>query len=369
MGVVQMNDFDIAKREFRKYYDANIALLRDAEQSLRTQVLDILADQPSFATPHVVSRIKAREECIRKFQRKYLPRLAEAKTRGSIESHIGDLIGIRVICLYEPDIKEISRLLSEEFDVLDIADKSREVEVTADTFRYKGLHLEMALSERRKSLPAYSRFASLRFEVQVRTAIQDAWSTLDHAIKYKKQVPHELSRRINALAALFEIADREFLAIKNQIAELAPCASASIDEPTAAGRTSAVFAFLPILQRHFPRFRFDDQKLGGFVDELQVSGPAMTPVDLDCALTSANSTLRKYAKYQWRRYRISLNPLTLVRHAVYLRDPAARGTLLSDAQRARFDEWRNDKTHRRLNGVERGSGAVGDARSPDWFSE
>lgn len=230
-----MNDFDRAKREFRDYYDANIAMLRDAEKSLRTQILSALADQPSFATPHVVSRIKAREECISKFQRKYLPRLAQAGTRYEIKSYIGDLIGVRVICLYAPDIMEIARLLEEEFDVLDFTDKTREVEVTADTFRYKGLHLDMALSARRRSLPAYARFASVRFEVQVRTAIQDAWSTLDQAIKYKKQVPHELSRRINALAALFEIADREFLAIRDQILDLAAGASPGIDQPNADG--------------------------------------------------------------------------------------------------------------------------------------
>lgn len=216
-----MNAFDLAQQAFREYYDANISVWRDAERSLRAQILGVLADQPTFATPHVVSRIKAREECISKFQRKYLAPLAEAKARYAIKDYIGDIVGIRIICLYETDIVEIARLLEAEFDVLAVTDKAREVEVTPDTFRYKGLHLDMALRERWRALPAYSRFASMRFEVQVRTAIQDAWSTLDHAIKYKKDVPHEISRRINALAALFEIADREFLAIRNQISDLA----------------------------------------------------------------------------------------------------------------------------------------------------
>ena len=168
---------------------------------------------------------------------------------------------------------EIARLLEDEFDVLDFTDMTREVEVTADTFRYKGLHLDMALSARRKSLPAYARYASVRFEVQVRTAIQDAWSTLDHAIKYKKkQVPHELSRRINALAALFEIADREFLAIRDQIADLAAGASSSIDQPNANGQRSTVFDLLPVLQKHFPRFR------------LTIEGSANSSSNCNCAI-------------------------------------------------------------------------------------
>jgi putative GTP pyrophosphokinase len=364
-----MNDFDLAKREFREYYDANVATFRDAERSLRTQILSALADQPSFATPHVVSRIKAREECINTFQRKHLPRLAQAEAPYEIKNYIVDLIGVRVICLYTPDIMEIARLLEEEFDVLNFTDKTREVEVTADTFRYKGLHLDMALSTRRKSLPAYARFASMRFEVQVRTAIQDAWSTLDHTLKYKKQVPHELSRRINALAALFEIADREFLAIRDQIADFADGASSSCDQSTPNGHRSTVFDFLPILQKHFPRFRFHDQTLREFVIELQSREPPFAVADLEATLMSDKAALREYAKRQWYGYRNALNPLTLVRHAIYLRDPVACGDILSDSQRAQFDEWREDEARHRASGAPMESRTIGDGRDPDWFPE
>lgn len=364
-----MNDFDRAKREFREYYDANIATFRDAERSLRAQILSALADQPSFPTPHVVSRIKAREECINKFQRKYLPRLAQAGTRYEIRNYIGDLIGVRVICLYTPDIMEIARLLEEEFDVLDFTDKTREVEITADTFRYKGLHLDMALSARRKSLPAYARYAAVRFEVQVRTAIQDAWSTLDHAIKYKKQVPHELSRRINALAALFEIADREFLAIRDQIFDLAAGASSGIDQPNPDGHRSTVFDILPVLQKHFPRFRFDDQRLRGFVSDLQLRDPPLTPADLEATLTSEKAALRKYARHQWFGYRNPLNPLALVRHAIYLHDPGTCVDILSDSQRAQFDEWREGEARQEVNGAPMKSSVVGDGQDPDWIPE
>lgn len=352
-----MNDLDRAKRQFREYYDANIALWRDAEKSLRAQVLGVLADQPAFATPHVVSRVKAREECINKFQRKYLARLAAMGTPYAIADYIGDLIGIRVICLYEPDIKEIAHLLGEEFDLLDVTDKAREVEVTADTFRYKGLHLDMALSERRRSLPAYSRFASVRFEVQVRTAIQDAWSTLDHAIEYKKEVPLDLSRRINALAALFEVADHEFLAIRNEIANFAPGTASTNDQAAAGGHRSTASEFRPVLCKHFPHFRFDDRQLRGFVDELQFRGPPVSPADLAAALAGEAALLRDYARHQWSAYRESLNPLTLVRHALYLRDPTAHANALSDAQRAKLDEWRKGDARWRFDAAEIESGA------------
>jgi putative GTP pyrophosphokinase len=361
----RVKDFDRAQQEFREYYDANIATLRDAEESVRAQIVSILADQPAFATPHVVSRVKAREECLHKFQRKYLPRLAGANATYAIKDHIADLIGIRVICLYEPDIGAIVRLLEKEFDVLELTDKAHEVEVTADTFRYKGLHLVMALSERRKRLPAYSRFAGLRFEVQVRTAIQDAWSTLDHAIKYKRQVPHELTRRINALAALFEIADREFLSIRNQLSGLAQGSPARRVAPAVDGLRSATSDLLAVLQRHFPRRRFDARKLDAFVDELQSFGPPVTADDLDGVLAAEMAALHEYARHQWQRFRNALKPLTLVRHALYLRDPATYRNVLFEAQRARLDEWRLDAARRRAEPAARKDGDVAAGRDLD----
>ncbi|MGZ7142680.1 hypothetical protein ACXWOE_09685, partial [Streptococcus pyogenes] len=43
-------------------------------------------------------------------------------------------------------------------------------------------------------------------------------SVLDHKIKYKKSIPGQLKRRINVLAALFELADREFRQIRDATA-------------------------------------------------------------------------------------------------------------------------------------------------------
>ena len=60
------------------------------------------------------------------------------------------------------------------------------------------------------------KFKNIRIELQIRTVIQDAWSILDHKIKYKNSIPQKLKRRINRLSALFEIADEEFLNIQKE---------------------------------------------------------------------------------------------------------------------------------------------------------
>ena len=84
----------------------------------------------------------------------------------------------------------------------------REIEETESEFGYKGLHLDLKLDDERKILPEYVGFGDQQFEVQIRTIVQDAWSEVDHKLKYKKEIPSDIKRRIYRLAALFELADQ-----------------------------------------------------------------------------------------------------------------------------------------------------------------
>ena len=115
--------------------------------------------------------------------------------------------------------------------MIEKTDKTREIEETESEFGYKGLHLDLKLDDERKILPEYVGFGDQQFEVQIRTIVQDAWSEVDHKLKYKKEIPSDIKRRIYRLAALFELADQEFESIKdvsNQYTETA--SSAEFDE-------------------------------------------------------------------------------------------------------------------------------------------
>lgn len=72
--------------------------------------------------------------------------------------------------------------------LIDSTDKSQLIEQAENTFGYKGLHLDMKLDETREIMPEYSRYKDIVFEVQIRTIIQDAWSALDHKIKYLRPI-------------------------------------------------------------------------------------------------------------------------------------------------------------------------------------
>jgi hypothetical protein len=65
--------------------------------------------------------------------------------------------------------------------------------------------------------------ARLRAEIQVRTALQHAWSAVNHKLDYKSptEVPRELRRRLFRLSALFELADEQFSELRDARARIA----------------------------------------------------------------------------------------------------------------------------------------------------
>lgn len=261
-----------------------------------------------------------------------------------------DVVGLRVICLYEADIPFVRPLLGENFEILDESDKSQAVESHEGLFGYKGLHLDLKLLANRRDLPEYRRFRDLRFEVQLRTTVQDAWSVLDHKIKYKKSIPHELKRRINRLAALFELADQEFLNIRDETrdleskakaAPLPPAETVPAPEPAAPGLNA--FSFLSLAQRQFPAYPFQGHKIDGFVEELLEISPKLTAAEVEAALRGVRNTLDEYKIYQQERYFNRLNPYTTIRHALYLRDRERFAPLLFDLQRRNFETWLAEK--------------------------
>lgn len=254
-------DFAKEKEAFKEFYAGNLIVFRDAAESICTLITLLLADKEEFPTQQVLSRVKDRNECITKFARKYQSVCEKEKTPYEIKDYITDLIRLRIICHYSSDVVAVLHVLKQNFDILEITDKSQAFEMEERLFGYKGLHLDLKLSKNRRELPEYSRFCNLRFEVQLRTIIQDAWSLLDHKIKYKKNIPHELKlkRRINRLAALFELADQEFLNIRKETKlreDTATAKTSDFQDLTTAEEQQLTpldaFAFLSLAQRKFP---------------------------------------------------------------------------------------------------------------------
>ena len=130
-------------------------------------------------------------------------------------SQVTDLAGARVVCLYRSDFEAIQELILEEFEVVEVEDKIQQQGVTE--FGYAGVNYLVRVAQK-YSGARYDHLKGLICEVQVRTVLHDAWAIISHHLEYKQEsaVPTELRRRLHAVSALFEIADREFDGLRNE---------------------------------------------------------------------------------------------------------------------------------------------------------
>lgn len=177
-------DYEKEKGEFTDFYNRNNLFHKKACYFIRGRLNSLFTD--SYDIDAITSRIKDREACLEKFNLKYRSNLEIRNVPYTIKNYIYDLLGARVVCLYEDDIHYISDTLSKNFCVLNIIDKISLIESTDDQFGYNDLHIDCTLHDENKSFLGYRKHSDLKFEIQIRSIIQDAWSVLDHKIKYKK---------------------------------------------------------------------------------------------------------------------------------------------------------------------------------------
>lgn len=347
-------DFDREERAFRKYYDSNRQRFEAAKNAYVSLITARLKQGDGDAVSKIEGRVKDKEECIKKFDRKYRSQLEADEQPYEIKNYISDLIGIRIICLYEDRIAIVAQLLMQSFKLIEVTDKITAVESTEDSFGYKGLHLDLALPDELATQPKYLTFADCPCEVQIRSLIQDAWSVLDHEIKYKKSIPNELKRRINVLSALFELADREFKEIRNATTELiqqataAPVSDSVTERSEEGGAVSTpvsekivnAFNFLRVAGHFFKEFEFEDDKVDDFVQDILRLDSTFTRADLHQSLLENLKTIREYRDdFMTNNPERIFTPYSSIRHCLYLNDPETFHKILSKGARERFELW------------------------------
>lgn len=350
-------DFDREESQFRAFYAQQCEALQNACSALTEMVSSMVAQAGGVDVAKIEGRVKDADECIRKFVRKYRPALEESNTPYDIQSYITDLVGVRVVCLYEDELEKIAQIVRAHFAVIDVTDKVSAVESTEASFGYKGLHLDLKLTASQRELPEHAAYAHMPFELQVRTIIQDSWSVLDHKIKYKKSIPGQLKRRINVLSALFELADREFRQIRDATAaelleapdETAePAADAIADElavqraANASGELNA-FTFLKIATHFFKDFEFEPSKVDGFVDDIQIWSPGMTRSRFNTLMRETVAVVKRYKQhFEEQNPQGSFNPYTVIRHCLYLSNKVTFRPALRNSARESFEAWLQD---------------------------
>ena len=345
-------DLDLEETRFHAFYQQNLPFMEQAVAALMKRLRTLCDSVPGIDIAKVEGRVKDADESVRKFSRKYRASLEESNQPYQIRPYITDLIGLRIVCLYEDELETLAQAVQTRFEVLDITDKVRAVEGTDAAFGYKGLHMDLRLNAAERALPENRFLADICFELQIRTLVQDAWSVLDHKIKYKKAIPGPLKRRINVLAALFELADREFRQIREETAaalreapdETQNPAESSIPAAGMGASASAsslnAFTFLKIATHFFRDFEFEAQKVDGFVDDLHAWSPDITRARFNTLLRHTIGTVRRYKQhFEEQRPDTTFNPDTVIRHCLYLSDKDRYGSALRKSSRQAFDQW------------------------------
>jgi len=347
-------DFEQEKLVFRNFYENNHKQFIAVKNTYIGMIRTLTKQFEAAEVTKIEGRVKDQEECVRKFHRKYKSKLEADEQPYEIKDFISDLIGIRIVCLYEDQVSVVSELLQRHFKILNVTDKTSAVESTEDSFGYKGLHMDLALNSEAGSQPKGLPQMEICVEVQIRSLIQDTWSRLDHKIKYKKSIPVDLKRRISVLSALFELADREFKEIRNATADLmqqatvAPVIEPLDDSPPAPGQTVAeansravnAFNFFRVAGHFFRDFKFEDDKVDDFVQDILAHDSRFQRSDLHRSLFENLKTVREYREQVVTENPArNFSPYASIRHCLYLLDQEKFARILSRKNRERFVGW------------------------------
>lgn len=134
-------------------------------------------------------------------------------------NEIEDICGIRVICYYASDIDKISKIINNEFNVIEQQDISDRFNV--NEFGYRSHHFIVKIKDSWTAAPNYRGLENFKAEIQVRTISMHAWAEVEHKLNYKNvnEIPHKFKRKISQLSSKFEEIDEQFDALRTGIEE------------------------------------------------------------------------------------------------------------------------------------------------------
>lgn len=157
----------------------------------------------------IKSRLKSTDSLAKKLVRKGFPVSVD-----SIEQNIYDVAGVRVVCTFPEDMFSLAESLLSQDDVALI--ERRDYVASPKPSGYRSLHLIV-------EVPIFLEHEkrSVKVEVQLRTISMNFWASLEHQLRYKKDLPDEEAAAVAAeLADLAETAadlDRRMQALRNYL--------------------------------------------------------------------------------------------------------------------------------------------------------
>ena len=157
----------------------------------------------------IKTRLKSPDSIVKKLAKKDVPLTVE-----SIEKNLNDIAGVRVICSFPEDIYVLADCLLQQDDIklIEVKDYIKNPKPSG----YRSLHLIVQVPI---FLQNTKKFVNV--EVQFRTIAMDFWASLEHKMRYKKDIPQDeeelLRRELLECAQISADLDLRMEKIKNRI--------------------------------------------------------------------------------------------------------------------------------------------------------
>ena len=157
----------------------------------------------------IKTRLKSPKSIVEK-----MGRLGVPVSAANIEKTLSDVAGVRVICSFVDDIYRLADMLALQDDVYIL--KTKDYIKNPKPSGYRSLHLIVEIPI---FLSNEKRF--MRVEIQLRTIAMDFWASLEHKVRYKKDIPaeqaQEIARQLQECAETVAQTDQRMLEIRRQI--------------------------------------------------------------------------------------------------------------------------------------------------------
>lgn len=151
--------------------------IKTAEDYLLTVINNILTEHTTpenKMVEHVASRIKTLDSITEKLTTKGL----EVTEDNAIE-HLSDIIGVRLVVHFISDIYRVRNMIVDSGKLQIIREKDYVKQPKPSGYRSYHIVLEVPMND-----------VTVRAEIQLRTVAMDCWASLEHQIRYKKNIPN-----------------------------------------------------------------------------------------------------------------------------------------------------------------------------------
>lgn len=158
------------------YYECAIM---EIETKFRVLNHELSLEYDNNSIESIKTRVKSYDSILKKIRRKNIPLNLQA-----IEENLKDIAGVRVICSFPDDIYKLAESFLKQDDITLI--ERKDYIKNPKPSGYRSLHLIV-------QVPIFlqNEKKMVNVEVQFRTIAMDFWASLDHKMRYKKELSDE----------------------------------------------------------------------------------------------------------------------------------------------------------------------------------